>query len=176
MNRIQLEIEWVRTGLAGVEGDARRRALNSMFNQETRNYGTEREGSSGTRRYTDLSARTAVATMSLTAETLSRGVPPRTEACDIDYYPADIFLSVISGPAPDEVTARMFSVPLIHCSLANGCPSGAQIYGDQAQFFGNGAVDAPDAVAFGLPGGHLNNSSAEEQPAMLAMKVSLQRG
>jgi hypothetical protein len=75
-------------------------------------------------------------------------VPPREQVSAEDWYPPDVFLAALGAPV-------------------------AEVYTDQARFFGSGGPALPEAVAAPRPGEILAETDALGQPALLAMRSDL---
>ena len=128
VNRHQIKSNWVRTGLAAAPSDAARDGLNDNFDQQVA---------------WDAAQKTLTATMT------ARGATPAFSAVsDIDWYPAPVYLTALSGNVDG-------------------------VYTDQARFFG-GNVRQPDVVSRGnVASDVLARRSASGQPATLAMRSDL---
>lgn len=128
VNRHQLKSDWVRTGLAAAPSDAARDRLNDAFDQEV-------AWSPGD--------------ATLTATMTPRATRPAPDAIsDVDWYPAPVVLTALSGNV-------------------------SRVYTDQARFLG-GDVRRPDVVARGdVASDVLARRSASGQPATLVMRSDL---
>lgn len=145
VNRHQLYTEWIRTGDAAPVGDLLRDELNRNFLQSV----TSKQIQTKNGVFPTL-----IAHMELNKNT-NTDIPNKNEASDIDYFPPDMFLSLISQ------TASSFSENL---GVVN-------MFGDQRYFFGSGTPETPEVVSKLLNGTLLEPTDAFGQNAMFSIQT-----